>query len=348
MEKRICAFYNYKGDVFIDEEPIPELKKGEVLVKVGASLISPGTELGTIIKLRKNPDPSKFKKKPFGYSNSGEIIELSKDCKNFKIGQKVACMGSGYALHTNYASIPQNLCVPLPEELSFEEGSFCHLASTALWAIRRGKLEIGENVVVIGLGIIGQIVAQLAKISGCHVICWDKYDFRLKKAIENGIDKIVNIEIQDAVKETLEFSRNYGIDKGFICFGGEGTESIKLLLKTMKTAPDTHKYGKIIIVGLVDVKLGFPVALGNIDICSSSRPGPGYHDKKWEHGDDYPEVFVQWTTKRNIEEVLIFIKERRLNVKSLITDIFPLKEISSACEKLLNYPEKTLGVILKP
>jgi len=348
MKKRICAFYNYKGDIFIDEEPIPELKKGEVLVKVGASLISPGTELSRIKRLRENPDPSKFEKKPFGYSNSGEIIELDKDCKNFKTGQKVACMGSGYALHTNYACIPQNLCVPLPEELSFEEGSFCHLAATALWAIRRGKLEIGENVAVIGLGIIGQVVAQLAKISGCHVICWDKYDFRLKKAIENGADKIVNIENQDVVKETLEFSRNYGIDKGFICFGGEGTEAIKLLLKTMKTAPDTHKYGKIIIVGLIDVKLQFPVPLGNIDICSSSRPGPGYHDEKWEHGEDYPPVFVQWTTKRNIEEILIFIKEKRLNVKSLITDIFPLVEISSACEKLLNHPEKTLGVILKP
>lgn len=347
MEKRICAYYDYKGDVFIEEEPLPKLKEGEILVRVKASLISLGTELGIIKKLRETPDLSKFKKRAFGYSNSGEIIELGKNCKSFKIGQRVACMGSGYALHTNYACIPQNLCVPLPDEVSFEEGSFCHLAATSLWAVRRGKLEIGENVAVIGLGIIGQIVCQLSKISGCHVIGWDRYNLRLQKAKQNGTDKVINIEKEDVVKETIEFSRNYGIDTGFICFGGDATETIKLLVKTIKTSPDTHKYGKIVIVGGASVNLNFPVFLGNIDIYSSSRTGPGYHNEKWEYGNNYPDVFVQWTTKRNIEEILILIKENRINVKSLITDIFTLNEISYACEKLINYPDKTLGVVIK-
>ncbi|HOK57174.1 MAG TPA: zinc-binding dehydrogenase [bacterium] len=348
MDRRICAYYNYKGDVFVEEEPIPELKEGEILVKVEASLISPGTEIGGIRNLRISPAPTKFEKRRFGYANSGVIVEIGKKCKGFKIGQRVACMGSGYALHTNYACIPQNLCFPLPDELSFEEGTFCHLSATALWAVKRGKLEIGENVVVAGLGIIGQIVSQLSKLSGCHVIGWDKYDLRMEKAVQNGIDRVINIEKEDLVRQTIEFSRNYGIDTGFICFGGEATETIKLLVETMKTAPDTHKMGKIVIVGLVSVNLNFPVYLGNIDILSSSRTGPGYHDEKWEYGEDYPPVFVQWSTKRNVEEILIFIKEKRLNVKSLITDIFPLTEIASACEKLINHPEKTLGVILKP
>jgi threonine dehydrogenase-like Zn-dependent dehydrogenase len=348
MGKRICAYYNYKGDVFIDEEVIPELKKGEILVKVHASLISPGTEIGVIKRLRENPDPSKFEKRPFGYSNSGEIIELSKDCENFKIGQKVACMGAGYALHTDYAIVPKNLCIPVPEEVSYEEASFCHLAATALWAVRRGKLEIGENVAVLGLGIIGQIICQLCKISGCHVIGWDRFDLRLKKAIENGTDKVINIEKEDVVKETIEFSRNYGIDTGFICFGGEGTKAMELLLKTMKTAPDKHKMGKIVIVGGVELKLSFPTFFGNIDIYPSSRTGPGYHDEEWEYGKDYPPVFIQWTTKRNLEEILLLIKEKRLNVKSLITDKFPLSDIKSACEKLINHPDKSLGMVLIP
>ncbi|MCM8772074.1 MAG: zinc-binding dehydrogenase [Candidatus Omnitrophica bacterium] len=348
MEKRICAFYNYKGEVFIEEEPIPKLKDGEILVKVYASLISSGTEIGNIRWLRKNPNPTKFEKKPFGYSNSGVVIEVGKGCKNFKIGDRVACMGANYALHANYACIPQNLCVHLPEELSFEEGSFCHLGATSLWGIRRGKLEIGENVAVVGLGIIGQLICQLSKISGCHVIGWDRYDLRLKKAKENGADEVVNIEKENVVEKTKKFSRNYGIDTGFICFGGEGTKTFELLVETMKTAPDTHKMGKIVIIGGVKLNISFPTFLGNINIYPSSRTGPGYHDENWEYGKDYPEVFVQWNTKRNLEEILILIKERRLNVKSLITHKFPLTEISYACEKLIEHPEECLGVIITP
>ncbi len=349
MEKRICAFYNYKGEIFVEEEPIPKLKNGEVLVKVYASLISPGTELGNIKKLREKPDPSKFLKRAFGYSNTGEVIEIGKGCKNLKVGDRVACMGASYALHSNYACIPQNLCVVLPKEVSYEEGSFCHLAATSLWAVRRGKLEIGENVLVIGLGIIGQIICQLSKISGSHVIGWDKYELRLKKAKENGTDEVINIEKEkNFIEKTIQFSRNYGIDTGFICFGGEATETFNLLIKTMKTAPDTHKMGKIVIVGGAEINIKFPTSLGNIDIYPSSRTGPGYHDEKWEYGNDYPSVFVQWNTKRNLEEILLLIKEKRLNLKSLITDRFPLSKISKACEKLINHPDKSLGIVLIP
>jgi len=179
------------------------------------------------------------------------------------------------------------------------------------------------------------------------VIGWDRYDMRLKKAIENGIEEVVNIEKEDPIKKTTEFSRGYGIDTAFVCFGGEATSTFNLIVDTMKTAPDTHKMGKIVIVGGVELNLKFPTFLGNIDIYSSSRTGPGYHDQDWEHGNDYPPVFVQWTTKRNLEEILLLIKKRKLNLKSLITDIFPLTKISEACEKIINHPDKTLGVILK-
>jgi len=106
--------------------------------------------------------------------------------------------------------------------------------------------------------------------------------------------------------------------------------------------------GKIVIVGGVELKLIFPTFFGNIDIYPSSRTGPGYHDEEWEYGKDYPPVFIQWTTKRNLEEILLLIKEKRLNVKSLITDKFPLSDIKSACEKLINHPDKSLGMVLIP
>ena len=114
----------------------------------------------------------------------------------------------------------------------------------------------------------------------------------------------------------------------------------------MKTTPDTHKMGRIVIVGGATISHEFAVGLGNLDIRSSSRTGPGYHDKNWEHGRNYSPVFVEWTTQRNLEEILRWIREKKLDVKLLITDEVSLVQAPEACEKLIQHPDQALGVIL--
>ncbi|MFH1904628.1 MAG: zinc-binding alcohol dehydrogenase [bacterium] len=345
VQKRKYVVRNENGVISVENGPVPKPGRGEVLVKVHASLISPGTELGGVIKVRKNPGNKKLKT-AFGYSNAGEVINTGKGCKDIQTGIKVACMG-GAALHASHACVPRNLCVPIPEGVSYQEATFACLGATALQAIRRAELQLGENVAVLGLGIVGQICSQLAKIAGCHVISWDSLSLRLKKA-EKIVDQVVNIKGNDAVSLTDEFTRGYGIDAGFICFGGEATEAFKQLVACMKTTPDTHKMGRIVIVGAATINHEFAARLGNLDVLSSARTGPGYHDESWEHGHDYPSVFVEWTTRRNLEEILRWIGEKRINVKSLITDEVPLIQAPEACEKLIQHPDQALGVILLP
>ena len=346
-QKRTYAAVDGRGIISVEEGPIPEPKPGQVQVKVHASLISPGTELSGVIEKRKRPDTSK-PKRPFGYANAGEVISLGQECADLKVGTRVACMGAGYALHASHVCVPCNLCVPIPEEVTYQEATFGHLAATSLQAIRRAELQLGENVAVLGLGIIGQLCCQIVKLAGCRVIGWDRLPLRLDKAQANGADQVINVDEQEPVKTTIEFARGYGIDAGIICFGGEATKALDQLAQTMKTAPDTHKMGRIVIVGAAKISYTFPTALGNIDIRPSSRTGPGYHDEAWEHGRDYPSVFVQWTTKRNLEETLLWIKTKGLNVKSLITDEVPLDKAPEVCDKLIEHPDQALGVVLIP
>lgn len=345
MEKRKVVTVDGAGVITVITEDIPKPKRGQVLVKVSNSLISPGTEMGGIKRRRKNPNPS-IGPRPFGYQNAGIVIDKGLGCEEIPIGTKVSCIGSGYALHATHACVPNNLTEPIPEGVSFEEAAFANLVATSLHCIRRAQLEIGENVVVAGLGIVGQLCCQFAKASGCHVMGMDLYSLRLEIAKKCGVDLAVNPKEVDPIDVAKEFSKGYGMDCGIIAFGGDATGAFNQILRMLKRAPDTHRMGRIVMVaGKITLQAG--AALGNVDVRSSARPGPGYHDVDWEHGADYPPVFVQWTTKRNLEECLRFIQEGRINVKDLITHRFPIDKAPEACDLLINHPDSALGVILK-
>lgn len=344
---RKFATINGKGIISVKEGPIPEPSNGELLIEAYASVISPGTELGGVKSRRKNPNPS-GSARPFGYQNAGVVIKKGEDCDEFEIGDRVAGMGGGYALHSDYACVPKNLCVPIPDEVTYKEAAFNHLAATALHAIRRGEIQISENVVVVGLGIVGQLCCQFARISGAHVMGVDRLPKRLEIASEAGADLVVNVDEENAVAKAKEFTRGYGMDCGIIAFGGDATDAFKLIRKMLKRSPDTHRMGRIVIVGGARISHGFAAGLGNVDVRSSARPGPGYHDEEYERGKDYPPVFVEWTTTRNLEESLRCVAEGKLKIKTLITHEYPLEEASEACEKLIQTPNEALGVVLKP
>ncbi len=336
-----------QGAVYLKEEPIPQPGPGEILIKVRCSLISPGTELGGVVARRKNPDAN-FAPRPFGYQNAGDILALGPDCaERFRVGQRVACMGNAYALHATHARVPQNLCFPIDDALSYEEAAFNHLAATALQALRRAEPLLGENLLVMGLGLVGQLAAQLGRINGCHVTGADTANGRLTTARNLGIDLALNPREPGFTENVLDFTRGYGMDAGFICFGGDATGALEQIISVMKKAPDTHQMGRVVIVGGATIHQRFPTPLGNVDIRASCRTGPGYHDKGWERGGDYPPVIVPWTTRRNVETVLRLIAEARLQVAPLITHRFHLDQASEACEELISKPDQALGVILR-
>ena len=344
MKRQVGVIY-YDGRIGIEEEDIPQLKENQVLVKVYASLISPGTEMAVAKKWRANnnpPDTAPFK---FGYSNAGVILETKGDVKGLKAGMRVACMGGDAALHSDYAAVPVNLVVPIPDDVSYEQATYLSLAATALQAVRRTDVKLGEYGAVLGQGIVGNLAAQLYRINGARVLGWETLPLRAEIAAKCGIPSIDFIK-QDSVELTKAFAAPYGLDFALFAFGGDAEKAFMDIKKCMKVSADGHAMGTITLVGGCRVPVDGGAASGNLDIKVSSRTGAGYHDSAWEYGKDYPAAFVQFTTQRNAVELIKLMSEKRLMTEPLTTHHFPLQQISEAAELLIAHPDQAMGVIL--
>ncbi len=299
------------GEMKVVDLPIPFLKPKGVLVKNYFSLISAGTERTTVetgkenllIKAYKNPEVVKQvyqiirrdgliptierilgnlnDYKTLGYSSSGVIIESSSD--KFKPGDRVACAGAGYANHAEIVFVPENLCVKLPDNVSFEEAAFTTIGAIALQGVRLANPTIGENVVVIGLGLLGLITIQLLKANGCRVIGLDVSEEALEFAKKFGADYVIKSSRSE--KETIiELTNGYGADKVLITAGTDSNEPIEI------AGLITREKGKVIVVGAIkmDIPRG-PFYNKEIEVVISKSYGPGRYDPKYEEqGIDYP------------------------------------------------------------
>ena len=349
--KRKVAAICGDGHLRLVEEDVPELVPGSILVEVHASLVSPGTDLGGWRQLnekRKSPDPD-TEPRPFGYANAG-IVRAAGDGARFQVGDRVVCMGARYALHTDVAVVPHRLAVHLPDDVTFVQGAYAHLAATALHSLRRADLEFGETYAVAGLGLVGQLAAQLHCLSGNYVIGWDTIPFRTETAEKWGIHATVTVGAEDPVQVTHEFTGGCGLDGGLIALGGDAGEVVQNLSKCMKRSPDGHPMGVIVVVGGADFAFSDHQAAGlsNIDIRRAGRTGPGYHDEEWEFGLPYPPVFMRWTTTTNLELCMRLIAEGRLDVDVLTTHEIPLDEVDEGTSAALEHPDGMLGVAFVP
>lgn len=335
------------GRGVVIEQPVPELGSGDLLIEVHASLVSPGTELGNAKAARSAPDTS-VDPVAFGYTNAGITLAVGKDVKGLRVGDRVAAMGWERAYHAEYCVVPQNLCVPIPDSVTFEAASSVHLAATALHAVRRAEPELGENAVVAGLGLVGQLSIQFLNLSGCHVVGLDMLDSRREIAAAGGVGLALSPLDEKLKAKVDEYTAGYGTDIGIIAFGGDATKAFHQIYETLRVQPDTHRTGRIVIVGVASITHGFAGHLGNVDVRSAARTGPGYRDRDWEQGADYPIGLVRWSTKRNMEESIRLVSEGRLLIDPLITHRFPLERASDAVDLLVESPGDALGVIFAP
>lgn len=335
-----------EGLLAAKETDLPDLKDGEILVKVHASLMSPGTEMTHVMARRAKPDKC-AKDWAFGYANGGEALEIKGDCGGLKPGMRVACMGAGYACHANYANVPVGLAVPIPDSMSFEQASYACLAATALQSVRRADPKLGENGIVIGLGIVGNIASQLALLGGAHVVGWETNPFRIEVARLCGVADAVNPGETDPVEASKSILSPYGAEFSIFAFGGSAAKAYESVAKCMCVSGDGHMMGRVVLVGGCELALKGGASNGNIDIRVSSRTGPGYRDPLYEHGRAYPGVFVQFDTQRNLKEAVRLIAERKLVVDPMTTHRIPASSPAEAADLLLEHPDKTLGVIFK-
>ena len=349
MQPRITrvAALDGSGRASLVEREISQPADGHLLVAVRASMFSPGSELSRARRLRAVPDPA-VTARPFGYSNAGTVAAVGAGVTRFAAGDAVACMGAGMAHHADYALVPQNLCAPIPDGVSFDHAASIHLAATALNAIRRTAPLFGENGIVAGLGIVGQFCCQLAQASGCHSLAMDPLAGRRQVALAAGAEGAVDPSADDVAAAANRFSRGHGIDFGVIAFGGDASAAFRQIYEVLRERPDGHHTGRIVIVGGAQVTHGFGASLGNVDVRSAARTGPGYHDSEWEAGRDYPPVLVEWSTQRNLAESLRAMADGRLRVEPLITHRFPLDRVADAVDLLVERPDGAVGVVLQP
>jgi len=343
--KRNVAAVLGDGRIGIITQAMPELRPGTVLIEVYASLVSPGTELGGWRGLRAqrdNPQPA-AEPKPFGYSNAGIVAEVGAGVTRLKPGDRVACIGAGYALHADYALVPHNLVVPLPAGVTMAQGAYAMLAATGLHALRRLEPEFGETTAVAGLGLVGQLTAQLLQRAGHFVIGWDAVPLRLEIARRCGIDATVAVGQDDVVAQTRAFTHGYGLDAAVVAFGGDANAAMKSIEASMKISPDGHPMGRVVMVG--NPQFLFTGSLTNMDIRRASRTGPGYHDDPWEVGPDYPPVFMRWTTRTNLALCLRLIAAGRLQVDRLTTHTIPLADVEARVAAIIDRPDDILGVV---
>lgn len=346
--KRRIGAIDGTGHGCVLEQDIPQVSKGMVLVRVHASLISPGTELVAARQARKDGVTEAGTPRVFGYQNAGEVLEVGEGVSEFKPGDRVACMGGGFAYHSDYAIVPQKLCCMLPDNVSYEEGAFAHLGITSMHAVRRAEPVFGEYMLVVGMGLVGQMAARIGQIAGCYVMGWDMCSFRLDIAKGWGVDAVMQVAgSDDPIAVSKAFTRGRGFDLAVMAFGGDGTSALETVKQVMKISPDTHRMGRLALVGGLKTTTGWGATLGNLDLRCCARTGAGYHDGAWELGEyDYPDGFMRWTTRTNMELVLRYMSEGKLDVKCLASHKFKLDEIDDAITAHIERPNSTLGTLI--
>ena len=366
---------NYKtGELRIEDVPIPGLRTGAVLVENRFSLISAGTERSTIDVSRKGligkakDRPDQFRqvinavKKnglvatyktvmdrldspvPLGYSCAGVVKSVSEGVSEFKTGDRVACAGAGYASHAEIVCVPRNLCARMPDGVSFEAAAFTTVGAIAMQGVRQARVQLGENVAVIGLGLVGLLAVQLLKAAGCNVLGIDVDTGKLQIALDQGVDAAAQAASDSIGDLALDFSRGRGVDAVIISAATSSNDPIVL------AGEISRDRGRVVVVG--NVTMDVPrkdYYEKELDLRLSRSYGPGRYDPLYEEkGVDYPIGYVRWTEKRNMESFLDLLASGKVDVERLITHKFRIDDANKAYDVIMGETqEQSIGVLLE-
>jgi predicted dehydrogenase/threonine dehydrogenase-like Zn-dependent dehydrogenase len=358
------------GRTTIEEIPVPTPHPGQALVKVAASLVSAGTERmvvefaekSLVGKARSRPDlvrqvVDKMKREgvlptvqaafnrldqpmALGYSSAGTIVSLGVGMEGFKVGQRVACAGGGYAVHAEYNVIPRNLLTPLPDSVDFESAAFTTLGAIALHGFRLAESQIGDTVAVIGMGLLGLLAGQMAAAAGCRVFGIDTNPQRVALASSLGLSACLREQVVDSA---LAFTANRGFDVVLICADTSSNDPVEL------AAVIARDRARIVATGAVG--LSFPRKIyyeKELSFVNSRSYGPGRYDASYEeNGRDYPLGYVRWTEGRNFQAVVDLLASGNLKVAPLISHRFPIEKAAEAYEIITGKSkEPFLGILL--
>lgn len=275
-----------------------------------------------------------------GYSSAGTIIAVGEGMNGFHVGDRVACAGGGYAVHAEYAIVPQNLLAHLPDAVDFESAAFSTLGAIALHGFRLAMPQLGERVAIIGLGLLGLLSVELVRAAGCEVFGVDLDPQRVALAKQLGCDAVLRPQAEEAAQS---FSRGKGCDIVLICADSSSNDPVHL------AGAIARDRARVVAVGAVGLDIPRKIYYEKeLDFLISRSYGPGRYDPTYEErGQDYPIGYVRWTEGRNIQAFADLLGNGKLDVHPLITHRFPIDNAPDAYALITGKThEPFLGVLL--
>lgn len=360
------------GTLRVEEIPTPVLRNPGILVRSRASLISAGTERAslklaqsTLIgkaqqrpdlvqrvldKLRRDGFVATFRavrqqldrETPLGYSLAGDVIAVGDRAREFSVGELVACAGAGYANHAEINYVPRLLAAKVPAGVDAESAAYATVGAIALQGIRNADVRVGETVVVMGLGLLGQLAVQMLSASGCQAIGLDLAPDRVALARQHGAALALAIGSESVEEQVLDFTRGRGADAILITAATTSNEPVESAARLAR-----HR-ARVVMVGVTGMNIPRN-AYYEKELCLivSRSYGPGRYDPQYEqHGHDYPPSYVRWTEQRNLEAFLDLVASGRVQPKVCTTHRFAIDEAEQAFELIMTNREPYLGVVL--
>ena len=362
---------NYRnGELVLAEVPPPACGDGEVLVHTRWSVVSAGTERamlalakkGIVGKARARPDlvaevlkrarvegiaPTVRKvlarlDEPvsLGYSAAGQVVEAGRQAEGIGPGDRVAVAGAGYANQAEYNAVPRNLCVKVPDGVSDRDASFATVGAIALQGVRQARPQLGERVVVVGLGLIGALTLQLLRANGCAVLGIDSMAHRVEAARANGFEAVLS---DDAEAACAAFTAGRGADAVIVTAATSSNEPV------VAAGEMSRRKGRVVVVGLVGLDVPRELYYSKeLELRLSMSYGPGRYDPDYEErGRDYPFAYVRFTEQRNMESFLGLVERGAVAPGALVTHTFAFEDALDAYALVERGGAGHLGILLE-
>ncbi|MFH8734474.1 MULTISPECIES: bi-domain-containing oxidoreductase [unclassified Streptomyces] len=365
---------NYKsGELAVLDVPVPGCKPGGVLVRTAYSLISTGTELMKVSeagmsmlgKARSRPDqvakvmqsvatngvPATYRKvmgkldsyTPLGYSLCGVVEQVGPGIDDVKVGDLVACAGNEHALHAELNWVPKNLYAPVPDGLAPRHAAFGTVGSIAMQGVRRGEPQLGDVALVIGLGLIGQLVVQLLAASGVRVVGVDPDPVRCELAERLGAAACGDPESAAVEAAVAELTDGHGVDQVYLAAGGGSNQPVELAARLCRDR------GRVVDIGKCRLDLPWNAYYEKeLDVRFSRSYGPGRYDPEYElEGRDYPIGYVRWTERRNLACFLDLLARGSVDVEPLVSHIADFDDAVETYQRLKDGGLKAVAVLFR-
>jgi len=361
------------GKLTAIESPVPSLQNQMILLQNHYSLISAGTEGGTVRSARKSligkakERPQQVKQvldalktqgpvqtyravmkrleaySPLGYSCAGRVIGVGEGVNGFQVGD-LAAAGGLTANHAEVVAVPVNLGVKLRPDADLKQAAYNTLGAVALQGVRQADLRLGETCAVIGLGLIGQLTCLLLRAAGIKVIGIDVSQTMVDLAGSRSADLALNRDEAGIDGRIHDFTAGLGCDAVIITAGSSSLDPINF------AGAVARKKGTVVVVGAVPT--GFDrephYYRKELQVRMSCSYGPGRYDPIYEEkGLDYPPAYVRWTEKRNMQAFQDLIYAGKIDVSFLTTHVFKLDEAPRAYDLILEKSEPSVGILIE-